>query len=60
MVDVPETRYAHAEQGNIAFQVIGDGPISVVFVGDCGTTSSGNGKSHTTPASSRAWLPSAR
>jgi len=34
MVDVPETRYAHAEQGNIAFQVIGDGPISVVFVGD--------------------------
>jgi class 3 adenylate cyclase len=34
MVDVPETRYAHSEQGNIAFQVIGDGPISVVFVGD--------------------------
>lgn len=34
MVDVPATRYAHSEQGNIAYQVVGDGPISVVFVGD--------------------------
>ncbi len=34
MVDVPETRYAHSEQGNIAYQVTGDGPIDVVFVGD--------------------------
>src|SRR5438477_12935897 len=34
MVDVPATRYAHSEQGNIAYQVVGDGPVSVVFVGD--------------------------
>jgi hypothetical protein len=60
MVDVPETRYAHAEQGNIAFQVIGDGPISVVFVGDWWNHVEWQwGKSHTTPASSCAWLPSA-
>jgi class 3 adenylate cyclase len=34
MVDVPETRYAHSEHGDIAFQVIGDERINVVFVGD--------------------------
>src|SRR2546430_8818035 len=34
MVDVPEARYAHSKQGNIAYQVVGDGPVSVVFVGD--------------------------
>jgi len=34
MVDVPETRYAHSEEGDIAYQVVGDGPVSVVFVGD--------------------------
>jgi eukaryotic-like serine/threonine-protein kinase len=34
MIDVPETRYARSEFGNIAYQVVGDGPIDVVFVGD--------------------------
>jgi class 3 adenylate cyclase/predicted alpha/beta hydrolase len=34
MVEVPETHYARSEHGNIAYQVTGDGPIDVVFVGD--------------------------
>jgi class 3 adenylate cyclase len=34
MIDVPETRYVRSEFGNIAYQVVGDGPIDVVFVGD--------------------------
>ena len=34
MIAVPETRYARSEYGNIAYQVTGDGPIDVVFVGD--------------------------
>jgi hypothetical protein len=34
MIAVPETRYARSEQGNVAYQVAGDGPIDVVFVGD--------------------------
>jgi pimeloyl-ACP methyl ester carboxylesterase/class 3 adenylate cyclase len=29
---VPQTRYAHSGRVNIAYQVVGDGPIDVVFV----------------------------
>src|ERR1051325_1132126 len=28
----PETRYARCEEGNVAYQVIGDGPLDLVFV----------------------------
>jgi class 3 adenylate cyclase/predicted alpha/beta hydrolase len=34
MIAVPATRYARSEQGNIAYQMTGDGPIDVVFIGD--------------------------
>jgi class 3 adenylate cyclase len=34
MVTVPETRYARSEHGNIAYQIAGDAPLSVVFAGD--------------------------
>jgi class 3 adenylate cyclase len=34
MITVPPTRYARSEQGNIAYQIAGEGPIDVVFVGD--------------------------
>jgi class 3 adenylate cyclase len=34
MVAVPETRYARSDQGNIAYQVTGEGSLDVVFVGD--------------------------
>lgn len=32
MVDQPETRYAHGPQGDVAYQVVGDGPIDLVVV----------------------------
>ena len=32
VVDVPQTRYARSGDVNIAYQVIGDGPIDLVFV----------------------------
>jgi class 3 adenylate cyclase len=28
----PETRYARSKDGNVAYQVVGDGPIDIVFV----------------------------
>jgi pimeloyl-ACP methyl ester carboxylesterase/class 3 adenylate cyclase len=33
MIDVPETRYAKAADGvHVAYQVVGDGPVDIVFV----------------------------
>ena len=32
MVRQPETRYAQGPHGNIAYQVVGDGPIDLVIV----------------------------
>ncbi len=31
-MDLPETRYAHSGELNIAYQVLGEGPLDVVFV----------------------------
>ncbi len=33
----PETRYARSKDGNVAYQVIGDGPLDVVFIPWWGT-----------------------
>jgi class 3 adenylate cyclase/alpha-beta hydrolase superfamily lysophospholipase len=33
-MDVPETRYARTSGGRIAYQVLGDGPMDVAFVGE--------------------------
>src|SRR6476620_10338853 len=32
MLDLPQTHYAKAEGGNVAFQVVGDGPIDLIMV----------------------------
>ena len=32
MVDLPETRYAHNGPVNLAYQVVGDGPIDVLYL----------------------------
>jgi len=32
--DPPETRYAQSEDGYVAYQVFGDGPIDVLFIGN--------------------------
>ena len=28
----PETRYARGKDGNVAYQVVGDGPLDLVFI----------------------------
>jgi class 3 adenylate cyclase len=33
-MDVPETRYARTSGGRIAYQVLGDGPMDIAFVGE--------------------------
>ena len=33
-MDVPETRYARTSGGRVAYQVLGDGPIDIAFVGE--------------------------
>ena len=32
MVDQPQTHYAKGPGGNIAYQVVGDGPVDLVFL----------------------------
>ena len=32
MVEIPETRYAHNGPVSIAYQVVGDGPIDVLYL----------------------------
>jgi pimeloyl-ACP methyl ester carboxylesterase len=34
MSDIPETRYAKSEDCHIAYQVVGKGPLDVVFIPD--------------------------
>ncbi|HSD11745.1 MAG TPA: adenylate/guanylate cyclase domain-containing protein [Candidatus Binatia bacterium] len=31
-MDVPETRYARSKEGNVAYQIVGDGPRDLVFI----------------------------
>ncbi len=31
-MDVPQTRYARSKEGNVAYQVVGDGPRDLVFI----------------------------
>ena len=31
-MQAPETRYARSKNGNVAYQVVGDGPLDLVFI----------------------------
>ncbi len=54
----PDIKYAKSGDVNIAYQVVGDGPIDLVFVMDGSHTLSTSGKTSSSRASSRDWPPS--
>lgn len=42
-MDIPETRFARTPEGHVAYQVLGDGPLDIAFVGEATRTSTSCG-----------------
>ena len=55
MVRQPETRYAKGPEGNLAYQVVGDGPTDLVIVPGWSRTSTCSGAIQVGRRSSASW-----